>query len=105
MPKAKQKDFISEEAHLQQVVERRPEPCTMKFWDWNSAVSMMARFRRCIRYYELVYRQFPITDPHYNQSPYSGLSIQVVRPSTLLFQWTAESPPADPVDTRILDGQ
>jgi hypothetical protein len=104
MPKAKQKDFISEEALLQQVIERRPEPCMMKLGDWNDAVSMMARFNRCIRHYELLYRQFPVTDPHYGQSPYAGLTIQVFKPGTLLFQWVEGLPPVNPVDTGILDG-
>lgn len=105
MPKAKQKDFTSEEANLQQVVERRPEPCTMNLGDWNDAVSMMARFNRCIRHYELLYRQLPVTDPNYNQSPYSGLTVQIIKPGILLFRWDAEFPPVTPVNTRILDGQ
>jgi hypothetical protein len=103
MPKAKQKDFVTEEALLQQVFQRRPEPCKMNLGDWNSAVSMMARFNRCIRHYDTFYREFPASDPNYNQSPYNGLIIQVIRPGTLLFQW-AEIPSVTDVDTRILNG-
>jgi hypothetical protein len=104
MPRAKQKDFNSEFALLQSVVECRPEPCTMRVGDWNRAVSLMARFHRAIRHSELFYREFPVTDPNYDKSPYNGLTIQVFRPGILLFQWEPEILPVQSFNAGILDG-
>jgi hypothetical protein len=105
MTRPKQKDFQSEGAFLQQVVERRPEPCTVSLGNWNTAVSLKARLDRLIRYSELMYRDFPVTDPNYDRSPYNGLTITVFKPGILLFRWEPEIPTVEPFNTRILDGQ
>jgi hypothetical protein len=82
-------DFVTEAKYLQQVVDQRPEPCIVKFGDWNSAVSMKARLTRLIRYSHDYFRAI---DPLYNKSPYSGLTITVLKPGTLLFRWELSGP-------------
>lgn len=72
---------------LDQTLARRPASSALRFADWNEAVSTQARLNKAIKYYQKTYLSFPVHDRLYDQSPYKGLSLRIVRPSILMFEW------------------